>query len=431
MATLLVHYLFNFLQNKLGNRIGFKKIVSSIGWLFIDKLLRLGVGLIVGVWVARYLGPEDYGMLNYSIAFVALFGVLASLGLSNIVVREIVKSPQEAGTLLGSSFILKIIGGLLVVLLSCSGILFVRPNNPLMFYLVIFSASGTVFQAFDAIDFYFQAKVLSKYTVFAKNAAFIIASVVKVFLLVLKASLLTFAIIGLFETLVGSLFMIIAYYHSKQHISHWKPTLNSIRYLLKMSWPLILSDLAIILYMRIDQVMIGKMLGDRFVGVYSAAIKISEIWYFIPTCISISIFPALIKERERGELYYLKRINQIFLFALLFSVPTAIFISIFSNQIVDLLYGNQYFDAGRILAIHIWAGVPLFIGLGYGKMFIIEDRIKITFYLTAFNALLNILLNLLLIPKYGAVGAAAATTLTQFVSFFIGIMCLNNNRRLF
>lgn len=419
-TKLWIRLLPSFLRERIEHRANLQKVAVNIWWLLFDKLLRMGVGLIVGVWTARYLGPTEFGMLNYAAAYGALFSILSTLGLEGIVIRDIVRYPERTEELLGSALLLRGIGSGLTIVLSVSSIMLVRRDDQVMLLLVLMSSLGSAFQIMDTIDYYFQSKLISKNTVIAKNSAFLIASSVKIYLLLNNSDVLGFAIVGLFEIALGSLFMGIMYKRIGKSMRKWRASWSCAKGLLLESWPLMLSGVAVILYMRMDQVMLGKMMGDKEVGIFSSAIRISEIWYFIPSAISTSIYPALIDAKKQGKEIYVKRLNQIFFWMTAFTLPVAALISISAPHIVSLLYGNEYSEAGRVLSIHIWAGVPLLIGLGYGKAYLIEGLTKLSFYFTFCNAIANISLNLMLIPKYGPEGAAAATAITQFFSFFVG-----------
>ncbi len=199
------------MQAKLKGRHNLQAILGNTGWLFVDKVFRLGLGLFISVWIARYLGPEQFGLWSYVIAFSALFGAFSTLGLDGIVVRELVKYPKRRNEILGSAFILKIIGGVATLLIALVAISFVRSGETLTLCLVGISATGFIFQSLNVIDFYFQAKVQSKYTVYAANGAFILMTLMKVVLLLIGAPLIAFAWAGLVEIILTAFFLVIAY----------------------------------------------------------------------------------------------------------------------------------------------------------------------------------------------------------------------------
>ncbi|MDW8002825.1 MAG: flippase [Deltaproteobacteria bacterium] len=282
-----------------------------MGWLTFDKVFRLGVGLFVMGWIARYLGPEQFGLWNYAIAFTSLFSAFATLGLDGIVVRELVKYPEKTEELLGTAFVLRLIGGLIAFGLSIGGAFLLGNTDTLTLSLIALSAGGFVFQAFTVIDYYNQAKIMSKYTVWAQNGAFLIVSVTKVALVTIKAPLVAFALAGLAEILLGSSFLLVFFLkNSSLSIKTLNFNFQLAKSLLKDSWPLMLSGIAIMVYTRIDQVMIKEMLGDREVGLYSAAVRMSEICYFIPVIVVSSIFPKIVEFKNNSQQLYHERLER-------------------------------------------------------------------------------------------------------------------------
>lgn len=422
----MLYCVTKFFQNK-----EIIKITKNSIWLLLDKIIRMGIGLFVGVWVARYLGPDQFGKLNYARAIVGLFGFLATLGLDSLVVRDLVRYPNNKEKLLGSTFILRLIGSFLSFMLIIIAIKIIRPHEPMIFVLVCISSLGLLFQIFDTIDFSFQAQLLSKYTVISKNLAYLVASAIKVLLIVYKMPLISFAIIGSFEILIGSCFLLIVNRIKDVRITKWKPSLMTMKLLLLESWPLILASMASMINMRIDQIFIGNILDDNAVGNYAAAIRISEIWLMIPSILGVSIFPYMIKQKELNEDLYRKKLHKVFQLLCFTIIPIALLISSISDQVVYLLYGIQYQIAGKLLSIHIWSGVPYLLTFVYAQMYYIEGLTRIIFYTSLLTPLLNISLNLILIPKLGSVGAAIATMITAVLTGIISMILLNKKTGIF
>lgn len=391
----------------------FKRSFLNIGWLVIDKVLRMGVGLLVGVWLARYLGPEQYGILNYSQAFVAIFASIAGLGLDGIAVRDIVSNPKMKEEILGTSFVLKLIGGFLAVAFTLAALIFFPPQNTLTSWLILITSVGVIFQAFDTIDFWFQAEVRSKYTVYAKNTAFLLATLIKIAFILMNASLISFACLGVAEIIFGSIGMLVVYRYAGGTIKKWRTSLTQAKQLLRDSWPLILSGLVIMIYMRVDQIMIGNMLDDTAVGLYSVAVKLAEIWYFIPTAISTTVYPFLIKAKKDSEILYYRRMQMFYNFMTWLAIIVSVVMCFFSNFLVVKLFGEMYFAAGEILAINTWASIFVFQGIARGFWIQIENLQQYTFWYIMFGTLINILLNIILIPLINIKGAAIATLISQ------------------
>jgi len=407
---------------------GFMKYFRNTSWLFAEKILRMIVGLFVGIWIARYLGPEQFGLFSYAQSFVGLFTAIATLGLDGIVVRELVKAPEEADKLIGTSFILKIFGAILTLIILAIAINFTS-NDSYTNTLIFIIASATIFQSFNVIDFYFQAKVLSKYVVFANIFSLFVSSLIKIYLIINEAELEAFALVILFDSFVLASGFIYFYLKQDLSIRKWEFDKDLAINLLKDSWPLILSGLVISIYMKIDQVMIKEMLDTKAVGNYAAAVRLSEAWYFIPMVISSSLFPAIINAKKENEELYYKRLQNLYSLMVWIAIAIALPMTFLSDWIVDLLFGNQYSEAGNVLMIHIWVGISVFFGVSNNKWLLIENLQKYRIQIDVFGAILNIILNLLLIPKFGIYGAAIATLVSYFSTFLIVFLYFKKLRK--
>ena len=406
-------------------------MLGNSGWLFLDKLVRIGIGLVVGVWLARYLGPERFGQFNFAIAFVALFSPIAILGLDGLVVRELVSRPESKQEILGSAFAMKLAGGLLAFVLALLAILTIHARDQAGQWLVGVIAAGMILQAFDVADLWFQSKVQSRYSVLAKNGAFLTLTIAKVWLILSEAELIAFAWVSTAEIALGALGLVIAFRSDGNRWLDLRPTLIVARSLLRESWPLFLSSLGAMLYMRVDQVMLAEMVGEREVGLYSAAVRLSEVWYLIPPVIVSSVMPFLTEARGRSEPVYYQRLQQLFTLLIRSSLLVAIPVSLCATPLMSLLFGSAYEASGSILAVHIWSVVFVFMGAGTTPWIINERLARLALYQTSLGAVLNIALNLWLIPLHGAIGAAIATACSLGISIWLANYFLSGGRRLF
>ena len=266
--------------------------------------------------------------------------------------------------------------------------------------------------------YYFQAKVQSKYTVLAANAAFVLLTLVKIYLLVESAPLIAFALAGLIEIVLTSVFLLIAYKVNHLNLRNWRYEGHEMWRLLKESWPLIMGGLAVTLYMRLDAVMLQQMVGDREVGIYAAATRLSEIWYFLPTIIVSSVSPAIIKSHSLDSVQYLISLRRLYFVMAWLAMAISVPLSLMSRPIVNILFGSEFGEAAPVLAIHLWASIAVFLGVASSQYLLLEHLQKISFYRTLIGLVCNILLNILFIPSMGAKGAAIATVMSYFVSTF-------------
>jgi len=400
---------------------GFKKYLENTGWLFFESISRMVIALLVAVYVARYLGPSNYGLLSYATSFVVLFSALATLGLDNIVVRDLVGDEKKRDELLGTTFVLKIIGSILLL-----GILAVAvrltTNDNFTNLLIFIIALATIFQSFNVIDFYFRSKVLSKYAVYAQTISGISSAIIKLLLIYFGMGLIYFAAVMVVESVILAIGLITTYTKQKLNIFNWRTKFDLAKRLLRDSWPLILSGVAISIYMRIDQIMIKEMLDTKAVGNYAVAVRLSEVWYFIPMAITSSVFPAIINARKISEKLYYGRLQKLYDLMTWLAIGIALATTFFANDIIRLLFGVQYQDAAGVLRIHIWAGVFVFLGVAVGKWFLNENLQFIAMICTIIGAVLNILLNFTLGRKYGIIGFAYATLISYFIVNYIVLL---------
>jgi len=385
-------------------------------WLLIDKIIRLGIGLFVGVLVARYLGPEFFGKWNYVIALIALMSALSTLGLDQILVKHLLEKTEKEEVVLGTAFWLRLFGSFVCTIIGCI-YFYVFKSDTQLIVLGFLTSANLWFQSFDVIDLKNQSLLLSKKTVVIKNSAFLMIAVVKLVIIYQGMSLMFLVLATLIEFFLGALGLVFSYGFEK--IIKWEFNVDYCRLLFKQCWPLILSGIIIMMYMRIDQVMIGEILGDTSVGFYSISTRFTELWYFIPSIFVTSTYPSLInKYREEGEVYKraCQRLLKI-LFLLSFSI--SLFFLFFSDSIIFYLYGNEYMAAVFTLKVSIWTGVFVFWGMAAGNFLVIENLSKHNFAKSIQGLVINIILNIILIPKYGINGAAIATLISQsYASYF-------------
>ena len=392
----------------------------NTSWLFGEKILRMVVGLFVGIWVARYLGPEQFGLFSYAQSFVGLFTAFATLGLDGIVVRELVKDETRRDELIGTAFWLKLIGAIAVLIILAIAVNFTS-NDTYANTLVFIIASATIFQAFNVVDMYFQSQVMGKYIVYANIISLFLSSIVKIALILNDAPLIAFAWTVLFDSSVLAMGFIYYYIKTNSKFKIQNLTFNKATAvaLLRDSWPLILSSFVISIYMKIDQVMIQAMMGSEAVGQYAAAVRISEAWYFIPMVIASSLFPAIVNAKAQSEELYYARLQKLYDLMVWMAIAIALPMTFLSDWVIHLLYGEQYNQAGSVLMIHIWAGVFVFLGVASGKWLTAENLQMLSFWRTFNGMVINVILNFVLIPKYGVSGAAVATLISQVIAAYI------------
>lgn len=401
---------------------GLKKIISNVGWLSAERLLRMAVSFFIGIYVIRYLGPEDFGKLSYSISFAFLFYAITKLGLDQIVIRNLVNQKDLTAEILGTAFLLKILGCITAFIITMIAILPLNDDVQIRQMIVIIAFS-LIFTCFDILDLWFQSQVLSKSIAIVRSIQFIISSLVKLTFIWLNFPLLAFACIFIADSVIRAIGMSWVYLQDqKHHLRYWKINKLLAVDLLKNSWPLILSGVMVTIYMSIDQVMLGNMSNSQELGNYAAAVKFSEVGYFIPTVICSSVYPAIIQAKQKSRQEYYLKMQQLYDFMALLSLGIALVVSLSASFILPKMLGSEYLGAVPILTLHIWSGIFIFLGVARGRWLVIENKTRLNLVTQVLGAATNVGLNLLLIPRYGGMGAAMATLISYVVSSYLSCM---------
>jgi len=401
----LSHLVPSAVRISLERRKVLLAIASNSGWLLVDKLTRILLGLIVGVWVARYLGPHQFGQLAFVISYIAFFQAVANLGLDGIIVRDIAKNAAVAPQILGTAFALRFATGLGCWAISVIGMYLISGDDSQTLLLTALIGAGLIFQAADTVDLWFQSQSQSRRTVIAKLVGYLLSNGLKVALVLANAPLSAFAAVIALDTLASAFGLAIAYRRFPTR-GRWKAVRQQASTLLRECWPFMLSGLSIMVYMRIDQIMLKEMLGDRELGIYSAALQVSQVWHVIPITLATSLAPFVAQKRSLGEDQYYDALVRIFRLFGSLAVLLSIVTSIASSALVGLLYGAAYAEAAPVLAIHVFSNFFVFQGVAQGLWLANEGAGRLSLAKTALGGVTAILGNLLLLPLFGTKGAA-------------------------
>ncbi|MEK7818238.1 MAG: flippase [Bacteroidota bacterium] len=410
----------NNLKNILKNTTPtFRNAMSNLTWLSFDRVVRTIGAVFVNVIITRYLGPENFGILNYAIAFAGIFTPIIGLGLNAIVIRDIVRNVENKDEILGTAFVLRKYGGVVAIIFSAVGIFLIKPDDYRMQILVIITSIGLAFQAFEVIDFWFQSQVQSKYTVIAKNLAFFIIAIFKIIFVLLNADILVFIILGSIEFVVAALALIYMYKKSGNTIRKWKYSSEQAKYFLASCWPIIISDIAVFAQIRIDQIMIGHFLSNKELGFYAAAQRLSEPLGFIPMIILTSVYPVFLKIKEKSEKEFYERLTNLYRLMFILTILICLPISFFSEAIVNLLYGKEFLFSASILSLLIWTRFYAFYGVARSIVISADNLFTHTLISSSCGVTVNLISNYFLIPKIGIVGAIISTHLSFIVTIFL------------
>ncbi len=388
--------------------------VKNSFWILIEKMSRIISGILVGVLVARYLGPDQFGLISYALNVVAIFTIISTLGLDSLIVRELIMRNDKQHVILGTAFIMRLLGSIVVVAASTT-YSFMR-DTPQQTMIVFLVSLSIVMQSFTVVDFYFQSKVKGRFTAMNQVITLLTSAMVKLGLIYYHAPLIYFASMVLFEATISFFLQYLFYKKNDQHIKLWKFSFEESKILISHAWPIILSAFVLILYQKMDQILIKRFLNINLVGQYAAAIRISEASYFIPVAICAAIFPGIVNARNNKELQ-IKRLTQ--LYSIL--IYTALFISIcgliFGDFVIGFLYKDQFPLSPMIFKIHIWATIPIFFGTAWGAWILVENKQIYLFFLQVLSLSMCFYLNMKLIPLMGITGSAISIVATYYFGF--------------
>lgn len=396
-------------------------------WQISEKILTMLLGVIVTSIVARYLGTESYGTVNYIISVVLLFSTFSTFGMETISVRDLTNNKEEKTTIIGTSFIIRIIGGVVLIILSQLTLGILSNWNKEFQILGIIMGISILLKSFEVIEYYIQSIMNLKITATIRLVSAIIVAIYKIIVVYMDLGIFGFIFSYLIDATVAGILLYVWFKRKvKQRLKFSKCYAKKI---LKQCWYLALSSLMTTIYMRMDQVMLGSMMSSKTEnGVYAAAVRIAEMWYFVPIAIITSFQPIIMKAKEKSQENFLKIQQKLYDIISIIGILCVIIISIFGKLIISILYGQEYIEAAPMLLISIWSGLFATLGSARAPWMISENLQKYTIIYITSGAIVNIILNFLLIPIYGGIGAAIATLVAQIVTSIITVMFIKKMR---
>jgi O-antigen/teichoic acid export membrane protein len=403
----------------------FEKYFKNTGWLMMARVGGLVIKVVITNFaLSNYLGPARFGILNYPMAIVTFFMAAAALGLDGFITRELLNHPEKQKTLLGTAFWLRLASGFATLPLVCIAYALIDQHKHLdtPFSYVFIVAFVSVIQSVNIIDSFFQSKVQGNYIMYVQVIGNIVSALIKLTFIILKLSLIWFVYSLVFDALLIAAGYIIFYGQIHNRITSWKYDGKLAQYLLAHSWPLAFSVVLVSIYMKIDQVMIASYLNSKELGIYSTVASLSESWYFIPVAIVTSVFPAIMHARKADPVRYQVRLQNMYDLMVVISLSIAIIMSFGSSIIYHMVYRPAFWPGSTVLAVHVWAGIFVFLGSASGQYLIAEGYTKISMIRTGVGAIVNIVLNIYLLPRYGILGAAYATLAAYFVATFFIVL---------
>ena len=406
------------MRHSLVTRPGAAAFIGNSGWLLFDKLVRMVLGVLVGAWVARYLGPGRYGQLSYAAAYIAVFVSIANLGADGITVRDITRAPAATPEILGTATIVRAVVGVmcLIAAVGCAVILSRRESFQVLLIAIV---GGTLlFQACDTVDLWFQSQSQSRRTVSSKLIAYLISNGAKVILIFAQAPLVAFAVLLLFDSASAAVALAIAYRRFPAHRS-WQFDRGRARQLLMDSRPFMFGGFLIVLYLRVDQILIKQLLGERDLGMYASAVWLLQIWQVIPATLSISLGPFIARRKSQNEAVY--RSTLVLVFRVFFYTGLAgTFVTFFiAPQVVHVFYGDAYREAIPIMRFYAATLPCYFLSMAHNLWLINEGKYSVRVYGAVVASILTVAVIYLTYRNLGSLSGCVAAILSQFVALLL------------
>ena len=393
------------------------KFFQNTSWMVFAQIYQMVISLFIGVISARYLGPSNYGTINYAASYISFFTIFCALGLEGIVVREIISKREQEGIILGSGIIMRLIAGVLSMVAVCIIVYFLNPDDHILLVVTFLQSIILPFNAFNLIDMWYQSNLNSKVSTIIRCISYTVMSLYKVFLLITGKSVEWFAFSTALDSLLIAIMFMIMY--RKQGKRKLEFDLQTSKQLLRKSYHLIISTMMAVLYSQMDRVMIGKMMTQTDVGYYTAAATICNMWVFIPQAFANSARPVIMEVQEHNKGLYIKRLKQLSGFIFWIGVLFSIAFTVLADFIILVLYGKAYSMAKEPLVILIWSTV--FSSLSYPRSIwmICENKQNYTKHILIWGVIINLVLNYYGIKYFGIIGAAVATLFTEIMTCLI------------
>lgn len=393
------------------------RVVKNAGWIMGGKIIQMPISLAVGLITARYLGPSNYGLINYAAAYTAFFASICTLGINSVIVKEFVEAPDEEGTIIGTALVLRALSSIFSAITIIGISLVVDSGKTTTQLVVALSSIGVIFQIFETFNYWFQAKLQSKTTAVATLLAYVITSIYKIVLLVKQSPVIYFAFATSVDYICLAIILFFCYkYYGGGRLAFSKQRATS---LLKKSYHFIFPGLMVAIYGQTDKIMLKHMISDAEIGYYSTATSICNRWCFVLSAIIDSMYPPIMEAYKNDPDDFEKKNKLLYMLVFYISVAVSLVFTVFGGIVVQILYGQEYMPAVAPLRVITWYTAFSYLGVARNAWIVCKERQKNLKYIYCSAAISNVILNLIFIPLWGATGAAVASLIAQIITTFI------------
>ena len=396
---------------------GFQKYFKNTGWMFGARVITLTLNLFVSIYIAKLLGPEQYGTFSFIVSFVSIAG-FTLFAIDSLVLKKLHSDKEDTSKILGSALIIKLANSLFTIIAASSvAILFANTYTTILMILVY--STFTLFQSFGVIDYYFKINSKNKIISVLGLIIVVISSVVKISIVYYQLPLIYLLLSYVFDHFLGAVSYIYLYKKHVGKLSSLRPEKLIVKELILKSWPFTLAALAGVIYMRIDQIIIKVLLGSESVGLYAIAVRFSEVWFLISEIICLALLPAILNAEKTDMKLFLNRSKNLYSLLFYSSIVICIVMYIIAPILINTLYGEAYSQSIPILRVYIWSVIGFFMITALNQFLLAENKFKTILSLNVIGMTLSLILNYTLIPIYGVTGSAIANIFAYSLPFFI------------
>ena len=412
----------------MNEKYSLKRVLSNSGWMMGQQIYNMLLQLIIGSISARYLGPSNYGLLNYSSSIIAFFSIVCRLGLDGVIINEMTLKPEKRGNYLGSALVMRLLTSLASFFLILAIVRILEPANTALHVITALQGVAVILQTYEVFTYWFQLNLKMKFVSISTMAAQTAVGVWRITLLATRASVYYFALSSSIQYLVCGVIVAFFFWRERSGLK-LRYSKQDASELIRNSYHFIISGLAVTFYSQIDRIMIGKILSAEAVGFYSAAAAIAVMWEFVPNALINSTRPVILSLRKDHYEQYLRRFQELLMVVTFLSVLVSLIVSIFGKLAILILYGEKYLPAVKSLCILVWSTGFAMIGTTRGIWIVAEGYNQYTKYYILIGAGVNLVLNLLFIPIWGITGAAFTTLISQITVAFISPLFFKKARQ--
>lgn len=393
------------------------KVTQNAGWIIGGRVYQMALAFAVGLLTARYLGPSNYGLINYAATYTTFFASFCTLGINSVIIKNFVDHPDEEGETIGSAIVLRTVSSFLSVIMMFCITLIADKGEKNVHVVVLLCSIGVIFQVADTLNYWFQSRLQSKYVALSTVVSYTVVSAYKVWLLVTGKSVEWFAVSTSIDYFVVAVFLLVVY--KKQSGPKFSFSLKKAKELFSGSYHFILSGLMISVYGSTDKFMLKQMLDEVEVGYYSTAVTICNTWVFVLAAIVDSLYPVILESFDKDKKLFERKNKQLYAIVFYSAMTVSVLFTILAKPIVSLLYGAEYLPAAAPLRIITWYTAFSYLGVARNAWIVCYNKQNYLKYLYVASAILNVVLNALVIPFLGASGAAIASLVTQISTILI------------